>query len=285
MPERKLRTIRHVRFARAVGLASRPRKRLPRQITPRPIEREYARRLLQFVAATREALAPLLEQLPGLMQSAARERFDAGEGKRIRDLIEQARARMSNTVQQADLDRLAEEFARRTATYQRVQILKQTRAALGVDVFLADRGLATLVDGFVSENVALIKSLPEQIIAGVEGTITRGVTSGKLHRDIAKDLEDRFGFGEDRAKLIARDQVGKFYGQVNATRQKELGIDQFIWRTSNDERVRDEHAVLEGEVFSFADGGHPEEGLPGEAINCRCFAEPVFDDLLAGLET
>ncbi len=46
----------------------------------------------------------------------------------------------------------------------------------------------------------------------------------------------------------------------------------YIWCTMKDERVRDTHAAREGEIFNW----HvpPEDGHPGEAHNCRCWAEP-----------
>lgn len=281
-----------VRLMRAVGVARRPRKRLPRQLTPRPIEREYAAHLLRVVAAVREAFAPLVAELPDLLERIARERrgdararMDAGEIDRIRQLVDQARTRISDTVDQRDLAALAEEFARRTATFQRVQLNRQVQSALGVDVFSSDRGLAALVEGFTMENVALIKDIPAKIAAGVEGAVTRAATSGTLHPDLAKELQRQFGYGENRAKLIARDQIGKFYGAVNASRQQALGVTRYTWRTVRDERVRDEHEALEGEVFAYDDPAGGDDGmLPGEPVQCRCWAEPVMDDLLAGLE-
>ncbi len=98
--------------------------------------------------------------------------------------------------------------------------------------------------------------------------------------DYQKSIQ--FGFGERRSKLIARDQVGKLYGQLNASRQKDIGVEKFTWRTVGDERVRDEHEALDGEVFSYDDP--PEEGLPGEEVLCRCSAEPLFSDLLAAAD-
>ena len=44
------------------------------------------------------------------------------------------------------------------------------------------------------------------------------------------------------------------------------------------DRVRDEHQELEGETFSYDDP--PSEGLPGQPVLCRCFAEPVLDEIL-----
>lgn len=106
----------------------------------------------------------------------------------------------------------------------------------------------------------------------------QAVQDGKLHTDLADDLHARFDIGERKATLIARDQVGKLYGQVNAIRQKEVGVEKFVWRTAEDERVRAEHEQRDGETYSYDDP--PDGELPGEPILCRCYAEPDFTSVL-----
>ncbi len=199
-----------------------------------------------------------------------------------RKLIEEAKARLQARINVNAIKELATKFAQHTSTFQRIQLNRQTKAALGVDLFTGDRGIPARISGFVSENVALIKSIPEEVASRVEKKIARAVNSGQLHGDLAKDLENDFGFPETRAKLIARDQVGKLYGQINASRSQEVGATQFIWRTVGDERVRDDHSDFDGETYAYDDP--PNGTLPGEEINCRCSAEPVFDDIVDATE-
>jgi len=49
-----------------------------------------------------------------------------------------------------------------------------------------------------------------------------------------------------------------------------------------DERVRDSHADMEGQVCRFDDppivDGEPAN--PGEPVQCRCYSDPYFEDLL-----
>ena len=47
----------------------------------------------------------------------------------------------------------------------------------------------------------------------------------------------------------------------------------YIWRSVRDDRSRGEHAKRHGQVFSW--DNPPEDGHPGEAPNCRCWAEPI----------
>lgn len=263
-----------------MGHRRRRYKRLPRQIPPRAIERAYAQTLVDLVVPViLRAFEPLLHDLPALLESARRERGDslredAGEGKKIRAAVAQAAESMKSQLSTARLEELAEKFAARTATYQRVQLGRQVRAAFGADVFIGDRALLSLVENFASENVSLIRSITTDVAARVERASIAAVQAGTLHGDLAKQLEKEFDYSESRAKLIARDQVGKLYGQINASRQKELGAESFIWRTVHDERVREEHDLRDGETYRYDDP--PDGELPGEPILCRCYAEPVF---------
>ncbi len=263
--------------------------RIPRQQYPRAIEREYVKALVALMVRSQGAFNDLERELPGLLESARREaridssiatsgyRYDAGEGKRVRQLIEEARKRMKESVLTPELERLAEQFAQRTTSMQRIQLNRQVHAALGVDLFGGDGRMRPLMEAFVDSNVGLITKLGDDVAGRVETSVLRAVQDAKPWSEFASELQAQYDFGETRAKIIARDQIGKLYGQANATRQRELGIRRFTWRTSGDERVRDEHEALDGQVFEYDDP--PSEGLPGEPILCRCSAEPYFDDI------
>lgn len=64
-----------------------------------------------------------------------------------------------------------------------------------------------------------------------------------------------------------------FAGLVNQLRQQDLGIERYIWRSQDDAKVRDSHAEYDDQVFRWDEP--PAGGHPGQAHNCRCFAEPI----------
>lgn len=276
-----------VRLMRIVGARGESTP-VPRQHPPIALEREYAARIRDLVIEpARRAFEPLFAELPRLVANALRERSlalhaDAGEGRRVRELVDRAREELNDAIQPADLERLARVFAGKTQAYNRDQLSRQVQHALGADVFAADRALKPLTEAFVDANVGLIKNVGDKLATDIETTTMRAIQDGKLHGDLAEELEAKFGFAEDRAALIARDQIGKAYGQVNAARQREIGVTKFIWRTVHDDRVRQEHEDRDGETYEYSDP--PDGELPGEPINCRCYAEPVFDDILAELD-
>lgn len=273
------RTLYHLALLKRVGGTTRRRKRIPKQRYPKLIEAEYAKAMVRLLDEAHFALLELFARLAELVDNARAERKDAGESDELAAIMARVRARLEQAVNPVSVKELAQKFAERTQTAQRIALGAQVKAALGADVFSSDKRIPAIRDQFVGENVALIKTIPAQVLNEVEGVVSRAFTSATPHDVLLKQINERFSVGESRARVIARDQIGKLYGQTNAYRQQDLGITSFIWRTSGDERVRDEHAALEGQEFNYPDGA-PEEGLPGEPIQCRCGAEPVFGNLL-----
>jgi len=161
--------------------------------------------------------------------------------------------------------------------------------------------LSVEIRSWARENANLIESIPEQMLTQVEGIAQRGLRGGVSGRDIAKEIRGRFGVTESRARLIARDQVSKLNGQITKARNERLGVDMYIWRTSEDERVRESHRVMNGRLCRWDDatvysddggetwmsrssiGGY--EGHVGEDYQCRCGSSPQLDAVLDRLES
>lgn len=270
-----------------IGIGTPPRRRsLPTQVVPAAIEREYAGELIAILTHLREELAPLRAELPGLLRSAAAdtrhdfEYSDAGEARRVRELLLAARERMKAWMNDARVRGLANRFADRTQIFQRAQLARQLRAALGVDTLLLDRKLSNRIEGFIEENLAAVTDLSESVIAGIEKQVYAAFAVGQDEAQLAAYIEKRFEIGENRARFIARDQIGKLIGALNADRQQELGITEYIWRTRRDELVRPEHARREGKKYAWSGKGAAPI-RPGMDWNCRCFGEPVMTGVLA----
>lgn len=260
------------------------RGRLPRPVTPIAVQARYYAGLRAMLALARALL--LRRVLPRLEALAGRARTDAAQapGKRINTLVDQSAEAFWRRYPQRRMERLAQSVAQAASEHQRQQLLRQASAALSAPLAkVVDRGLRPRVGQFVAENVALIKSVPQRLFDEVEKELLAGLRDGQRHEQLARTLEDRLGVAESRAKLIARDQVLKFSGDLNRVRQEAMGVSQFIWRTSGDQRVREAHAERDGQVYSWADppgdAADPGDGaFPGDGILCRCWAEPVFEE-------
>jgi SPP1 gp7 family putative phage head morphogenesis protein len=258
------------------------RRRPPPQLQPDAIRTAYFGAVLGALGRAREIVRERLE--PELAALAAEAQNGRGDGIRtdkdpasVNDLIDGISDAWFEEFPNERLARTAEKFATRTAKFQREQLSKQFKAVAGIDVVQAEPWLGPKVKAFTAENVALIKSVASDHFADIEKRLGAGLSRGERWEDLAKTIGDRYEVAASRAKLIARDQVGKLYGDLNRTRQTQLGVTSFVWRTMKDNRVRDEHAALDGETFAWTDP--PEDGIPGEAVNCRCWGEPVMDEI------
>jgi SPP1 gp7 family putative phage head morphogenesis protein len=126
-------------------------------------------------------------------------------------------------------------------------------------------------------NAALIRDIDAVLVADVSKLMLTAQAEGWGARTAGRELAKRTGIATRRATLIARDQISNINSQLTKQRQTDAGVREYIWRTSGDERVRDEHAAREGKRYRWSDP--PPDGHPGEPILCRCTAEPVLDEL------
>lgn len=160
-----------------------------------------------------------------------------------------------------------------------------SRLGYRVDVYRSEPWLADLQANWVARNAALIKTIPQQYMAQVEALIRDAALKGLQPAELKKQIMELTGVSERRAKVIARDQMAKANAELTKYRQEDLGITEYTWLTSRDERVRGtpggryasarpSHYAREGGRFSWAKP--PEGGHPGMAILCRCVALPVF---------
>lgn len=152
-----------------------------------------------------------------------------------------------------------------------------TSSVLGVSVFRSEPYLKPLAEGWVSENTALIKSLPTRLHPEIEGIIRRGVMNGASVKDLTEQIKARYGVTDYRAKLIAQDQTLKLNADLTRYRLQSVGVKEYVWRSVQDSRVRPEHADRNGKTYSWDKG--PSNGQhPGQEVRCRCRAEAVWDD-------
>lgn len=265
-------------------------RRPPAPLVPKRIALSYYVGLRDVLGYARELVRErLLSELPSLVERSALKQ-DSGDsslredamppGKRVNRIMDRISELFYRRFTPKKLERLAERVGRATSEFQKAQLFREVRVATGVDLDkIADLNLTRRLQAFTAENVALIKSIPQAYFDDVEKGVIAGMREGVRHEDLAANVEERFGVSQSRAVLIARDQTNKFVANLSRARHQELGLTRYRWRTLDDNRVRDEHEELEGEIFEYAGGGHPEEGHPGDAVGCRCRDEPVFEDV------
>ena len=115
----------------------------------------------------------------------------------------------------------------------------------------------------------------------IQSAVLQGILTGESMNDIAKRFEEVVGMDERAAMRNARTAVtcAENAGRNDSyTRAAAFGIRmKRVWLAVLDDRVRDSHAIMDGEMREvgekFSNGclfpGDPS-GAPAEIYNCRC---------------
>ena len=139
------------------------------------------------------------------------------------------------------------------ASFNQNQFTRSMNSVLGVDIFLEEPWLEPQLELFANQNSELIKSLTETEMDRVSGIVQRGIQEGATYNAIQENIQKSFGITRRHARLIARDQTSKLNASLTKLRQQESGITEYIWQTSNDERVRTDHRAMSGKRCRWDD--------------------------------
>lgn len=273
----------------AIAKKTKGRRKLPKPLaspSSKPLERRYIRSLMPFLESIKKLIEEnLIYQLPRIVGE-----FQRTTGIRNDDSVDDL-ARIFNTIRiglgetwsQAELKRLAIRQGLSITEFNEKYLGRNLRKVAGVDLFLRDNALTEQLNLFAINNSQLIESIATDAIKRVETltftSLQKGTRVETISDEILKIVGPNSGITRSRANLIARDQTAKLNADITRTRQSELGIEKYTWRTVGDDRVRDNHASKDGQVFEWsnppADTGHP-----GEDYQCRCVAEPYLEGLI-----
>ena len=154
---------------------------------------------------------------------------------------------------------------------------------LGAKAKINTARLKQLIKARCYENVALIKSIPQETIRRYESVLYSAITGGDEYT-IRKNLEVIKGISERRAITIARDQTAKALEAINIAKCEQMGLTYYEWHTAEDERVstgKGGHKQLNGKIFRYDKpeaiiDSYGNKGHPAERVNCRCIALGVF---------
>ncbi len=196
-------------------------------------------------------------------------------------------------------------------------LLNLGKASTGVQFAkIVDKTIADLqrqLIGSVAEaGLPAAPKLPEAVATGLREQVETGTTFSvvnftteqitELRAKIALNLENggglqrladlieaSYGVSRRRAEIIARSEFSLAVARFREERYRELGITQYVWETSHDERVRpthgetNNHRVLDGRTFAFddppiVDSATGRRRNPGEDYGpCRCVPIPVVN--------
>lgn len=148
--------------------------------------------------------------------------------------------------------------------------------------------IGAAVDFQIKRNAELIRSVPLDIANDIVKHIEAESMKGRRASAIAEDIFAKFpDVTRNKAKLIARTETSKTSTALTQARSESLGISGYIWRTSEDQRVRRSHDHMDGCIVFWRDPPAPEALIgvkstlgkyhAGNAPNCRCYPQPVIN--------
>jgi SPP1 gp7 family putative phage head morphogenesis protein len=164
---------------------------------------------------------------------------------------------------------------------------------------LRARGRSVREDALEERAGRVFSYMNETTIGRVFRTIENGIDEGKTVQQIADSLRDKFSEVEEigaRAMMIARTETltAVSLGQAAAMADAATIVPdlQKMWLTAKDERVRDSHEELDGDIVpwdgTFDNGLKFPRDPAGEAadvVNCRCAMLIVPKDQMSEIDS
>ena len=264
-------------------------------------EREYVRVVNGFMRLYKRELEKMLPELK--KEYAKQRRAERAAGTRqdsaddFMQFLTDAFARFGAFVlmiaEMFDLRKKIEAIGNLTVLYSTRQWKEVVFKSLGIDIredYYTGEFFREVLDLWTSENVDLIVTIPRSSLGNMKDIVYKGWETGLNTRDIAKLIEKEYHTEKWHAQFIARDQMAKLNAKITKKEQEDAGVSEYIWDSSEDERVRPDHREKNGHRFRWDDppmiynytrsGGIRPSGRkchPGEDFQCRCVALPVFD--------
>lgn len=259
------------------------KRRMPKTRYPNNLERSYARNIESMVVALSRAVLQEFDGLAKLMdeENVIRDGFiqDDALSDKVKEVIQKIKSLSLGIFNNKDVQNTASKHVKGVSNVNKSNVSSQI-SVKGINPIEAEPWLEAYLDTKTAENVSYITNIRDEYTTKIEQTIYRGMTEGKSSLEVRDELIKQTGMSRNKSKFIARDQTGTLLGQMTAKRHQNAGIPAFRWKDSDDAAVRDSHKERDEKVYYYEDNPL----LPGTDFNCRCVAEPVYEDELEEAE-
>ena len=152
--------------------------------------------------------------------------------------------------------------------------LKRTFELFGIHA-TAEEDLLTRV--FIASERTLAR-----VDRSIMDIITLGYKSGNGINSVANELTRRFDqLTTWESKRIARTEIHNAHNRGTMDKYQEFGVEYTMWIAADDERTRESHLEINGEIIRLGDTYSNGLKYPGDTdgpieewINCRCSNAP-----------
>lgn len=268
---------------------------------PKPIPRSHGSEALFRRELSRLWTSMIVPDVVKLKALVSRAESAAYIADFLDDALERAEAAYALKA-----SRIAQKWSSDLDNHVKTQTLKQLSQALSLDLstVYATPAVADALTMTSMQTASMISGVPGQFYGKIAKAVVDNFTGAPLPegRSLLQQISHITGISADHAQRIARDQTASLTGALTKARQESVGISEYRWRNARDNRVagnpngkypdaisssstHGNHWEREGKIFRW--DSPPPDGHPGQAINCRCYAEPVIDlkEILAHAET
>ena len=120
------------------------------------------------------------------------------------------------------------------------------------------------------------KSVNDTTLSALVDTLSEGITTGESIKDLSKRVNNTYlDFNKYRAERIARTETNAVVNEANLEAYRQADAEGKEWIATLDDRVRDEHLMMDGEIVPVDKPFSNGLMAPNE-INCRCAIAPIF---------
>lgn len=163
--------------------------------------------------------------------------------------------------------------------WHRNRVISGALSAARVDLstMLSPFDVRQTVQEAIAWNTSLIRNVSEDMRQRIANVFFAGFRSNTPPRTIGREIAEVAGIGRRRANNIAADQTTKLSAALDRARQAEMGLEEWVWRSSHKVNYREDHLARDGKHYanSAAEAQRigvrpPPADLPGELINCGC---------------
>lgn len=193
---------------------------------------------------------------------AARKRDDIN--KKILSAIDGAEARVEEMIKTlsfaADLPLFEMEGA--------------VQKSIGIVPEMTDRTRADLLKKYTNDQIRNIKNwTPEQVVR-LRQMVERLQLEG-TKTSLTEIILEEWGVSARKARFLARQETNLFFSEYSLSRARAAGIKRYRWSSSHDERVRESHKKLDGQIIALndppiVDYKTSRRAHAGEDFLCRC---------------
>lgn len=174
--------------------------------------------------------------------------------------------------------------------WHRNRVIAGALSAAKVDVstLLSPFDAQRTVQEAIAWNTSLISNVSEDMRERIANAFFAGFRAQTPPAVLGREITKATGIGRRRAKNIAADQTVKLSAALDRARQAEMGLTEWVWRSSHKINYRPDHLARDGKHYANTDHFAERHGLnkppsdqPGELPYCFPSGQPIgaHDDI------